>query len=517
MRRLLPALLVLTLAGCPSPPPPPVAAPAEGEPAGGEVVEAHPRGAEGELSELMAELLAPRLCDGLRDTFMGLPGEGGPDGPEAGRAPVVGRWWIRRCEARVEGGVLRVAIGGPGWSWIDRESNGFRVRQYLRFEGDASFGTSFRVGYDREARIASVWLEPAAGVAAQIVPRGLVQAQATGVFSSLLGGFLDLTGSSASDRARAQAASEGSERLREQLTAGFTLTYDLDAGQIDYVLGALPRGVAPVRPWPNGERPWLENERLRIWPGGLDVLGPLSPSLGEVALDLELEEGGPLVVRRVCDDVLDRFFEEALAGGRPSMPEGEDLHRIERVGEPRRLRIAPASCSATLLLLPAADSRGPTQLRQRLTPLEASALPVPLPAVVTQDAATPVRVQIVLERLVVADETPAGDAWDLLGGRADPYVVIASLGERRELGRSPTSDDQHEVTLNLGVPEPVGRAAFPLRFTVFDDDLTGDVVIGTAELRDLDRVGESLTLPLQAEGSTGGATGSVTVLLRAVD
>src|SRR5687767_5026028 len=50
-----------------------------------------------ELSELLAELLAPRICDQVRGTFIGLPGEISSEGPAAGCDPSVGRWWIREC------------------------------------------------------------------------------------------------------------------------------------------------------------------------------------------------------------------------------------------------------------------------------------------------------------------------------------------------------------------------------------------------------------------------------------
>ena len=321
-RRLRPVGLVLGLlaliAGCADPSEATTVAAAECPPsAGGE------DGTADELSELLAELIAPRICEQVRGAFIGLPGEEGHEGTAAGLDPSVGRWWIRRCDASVDSERLQVAIGGPGWTWLDRESTGFRVRQYLRFEGEATFSASLHVGYDARSRIATVWLRPAPGVAATIEPTGLVQAEATGIFSSMLGGILDITGSSASDRARQQAAEEGSQRLSQKLQTGFTVTFQIDTEQMDFMLGQLARGETPQRPWSDTSgAAWMVNERSAVWPGGMDVIGPIAQDAGVVQLDVELEEGDGATVRRVCAETLHRWLDGAWSGREQGPPRG---------------------------------------------------------------------------------------------------------------------------------------------------------------------------------------------------
>ena len=65
--------------------------------------------------------------------------------------------------------------------WVDREASGFRVRQYLLFEGRAALGADVAVGYDRARRVASLWMRPAAGVTASNVPQGMVSPEPTGI------------------------------------------------------------------------------------------------------------------------------------------------------------------------------------------------------------------------------------------------------------------------------------------------------------------------------------------------
>ena len=65
--------------------------------------------------------------------------------------------------------------------------------------------------------------------------------------------------------------------MRERLAAGFTMTFELDRRQVDFMVGALSRGEVPQRPYgTEGLRgPWQLNQRVQIQPGGLDVIGPI--------------------------------------------------------------------------------------------------------------------------------------------------------------------------------------------------------------------------------------------------
>ena len=477
------------------------------------------QGSADELSELLAEVIAPRICERVIGAFIGLPGEEGHEGPAGGRDASVGRWWIRRCEANVQDGRLHVGFGGPGWTWLDRESTGFRVRQYLRFDASATFTASLHVGYDARSRVASVWLRPQPGVRALIQPTGLVQAEATSVFSSMLGGLLGLTGESASDRARSQAASEGSERLSDRLQAGFTVTYQLDSEQMDFMLGQLARGQTPERPWEQRSTPWLVNERSQIWPGGVDVVGPIPADAGQVALDVELEEGQGAIVRRVCAEPMYAWLDAAWSGGQPQPLNGATVATLNATHSPRTLSLSAMECPTLLVVTPTDSARVPSTLRYRVTShaaREASTGEASPRAAVTPTPARPTAFRLQIRSLVVNPENAEGADWDVLGGDPDPYVVVTSVRSGRELHRTPAIDDSREPRFDQWLPSALPASALPLRLVVYDDDLAGDEVIGVAqlELSHLTHAESDVTLELHAGGPGGQQTGVVHVRIQ---
>lgn len=502
------------------------------ETAGGE------EGTADELSELMSELIAPRICERVTGSFIGMPAEEGHEGTAAGLDPAVGRWWIRRCAAEVDQGRLHVGIAGPGWTWLDRESAGFRVRQYLRFEAEAAFSASLHVGYDSRTRIATVWLRPVPGVQAQVRPTGLVRAEATGIFSSMLGGILDLTGSSASDRAQQQAAEEGSQRLRDKLASGFTVTYQLDNEQMDFMLGQLDRGQTPERPWPTGSSAWLVNERSAIWPGGLDIVGPIPAGAGEMVLDVELEEGDGAVLRQVCASTLHRWLDAAWGGGDPGSPEGQRVADLNGSRAPQSVRFAANECSSLLLITPRERTSLPVMLRYRVAPLfepspdtdggsSGAVARVGDPGGRTTASisgsssidAVPQTVRIQIRSVSVTAENGSGSDWDMFGGDPDPYVVVTSIPQGRQVDRTAVADDSREASFERWLPGALRREDFPLRFVVYDEDVTGDEVIGTADLESSQIRAQSmdLTMDLRSQGRTPRRTGTLRLRLEPVD
>jgi hypothetical protein len=492
-------------------------------------------GTPDEVSQLLAEVLAPRICEQVSGSFIGLPGDDVHEGAAAGLDPSVGRWWIRNCQADVSEGRIRIAISGSGWSWIDRESSGFRVRQYLRFDAAATFAASLHVGYDARTRLATVWLRPAPGVQAQVQPQGLVRAEATEVFSSLLGGLLDLTGSSADDRARQQAADEGSQRLSQRLQTGFTVTYNIDSEQMDFMLGQLERGQTPQRPWPGTEVPWLVNARSAVWPAGMDVVGPIPANSGAASLDLELEEGEGAVVRRVCADELARWLDAAWNGGtRVSIP-GSTVVELRTPRAPQTLQLAPMECRSVLVIVPRQQATLPAMVRYRVTPLAGgqgtaqvgalaydgtgNVIPraeVGIPNLPQVNQGPAVRFEV--RSLSVAAQTAGGNSWDVVGGEPDPYVVIHSIPGRREIGRTVAADDARDVRFDHALPGALRASDFPLRVVVYDEDVTSDELIGTADVEAsaLRPTAIDLVLQLRSDGDRPVQTGTLRVRLAPV-
>ncbi len=508
-------------------------APAPTVPSGGQVGLAGDAGGapEGdvpdeELRALVTDVIAPQLCPRLVGAFVGLPGDETAEGAAAGELPSAGRWWVRQCEAAVVDGRLAFRIAGPGFTWVEQESHGFRVRQYVLFEAEASLTTELSLAYDPEARIASLWMAPIGEVMATITPRGALTAEATSFFSRVVGGILELTSANADARARAEAERVGSEQLRARLGAGFTMTLALDRQQVDFMVGALPRGVTPARPYPDEPGvPWILNQRSRIERGGVDIVGPIPPSAEALLLDFELEEGDGVVVRTACEepvhDYLDARYRETAPATTPAPPPGSDLFTAATVGERRRVELPPSSCARLLLIAPRTPSEGPNRMRYRVLPRVTSASsagaaagagPSSVGASASASGTPGVRFRIGMTGVTVSEENAAGHDWDVVGGGPDVFVVVYSVPSRRELDRSPVAADTSEVRLRRFLPGVYSpEEHLPLRFVVMDSDATSDELIGTVELdaSELPPSAREIALPIVSEGAAAVQTGTL--------
>lgn len=482
------------------------------EPGGGSHISG---GDTDEVTALLAQTLTPRLCPTVLGTFVGLPGEGTAEGPAAGALASAGRWWIRQCTATVVEGRVQLSLAGNGWLWVDRETQGFRVRQYLLFDASASFEAALSVGYDRASHIASLWMTPRQGVTANITPRGTVSASPTGFFSRLLGGVASVTGTSVDDRARQQAGELGSRQLRERLGVGFTMTVALDTQQIDFMVGALHRGEVPQRPFTEAtSTPWLVNQRSKIWPGGLDVVGPFETSstagASRLGLDIALEEGDGAVVSVVCADALSRYLDARFRSpdSAVSAPTGRTVitlapnQGVQHVDLQNGGTDNENGCRLAMLIAPRSADGVAVQLRYRVMNSRVN----------TQTTAVSRRVRINVVGASVRATNAQGRAWDVIGGEADLTVVTSSIPLRREIDRSPVVADRNEARWNRWLPgawEP-GRD-LPLRFSVFDDDTTGLEAIGSADLEAgaLPDGGGEIVLPLRSAGAVPIQTGTL--------
>lgn len=475
---------------------------------------------------MLVDLITPQLCARLIGSYIGLPGETAVVGAAAGAEPSVGRWWIRRCEAHANDGVLQLSMGGMGWTFVDQESSGFRVRQYLRFDAEAQLNASMEVGYDSRKKVASLWMRPGDSVVAQVTPRGLVSANATGVLSSIAGGLLSLAGDSADNRARALAQEQGSTQLRERLGAGFTLTFDVERQQLDFMVGALERGQTPQRPYPNAEgQAWQVNQRSRVWPGGLDVVGPIDPAAGVQQLDVQIEDGEQAVIRSVCAADLERYLDASFQGVQSATPQGREIARLSRVGASSRVALDPGPCPSVLLLSTTETSDLPVRLRYRVgTPTPDQPAETGTDADgngVTRSASTPApprQVRLQIAGVNVRGTNAAGHAWDLLGGEADVFVRVTSLGQGHEVLRTSTQEDRNDVAFDQWLPGAFRADSFPLRFSIYDKDVTVDELIGSVELAASTALqgGRELVLEIHTQDATPVRVGTLRLRLEAV-
>jgi hypothetical protein len=156
------------------------------------------------------------------------------------------------------------------------------------------------------------------------------------------------------------------------------------------------------------------------------------------------------------------------------------------------------------------------QLRYRVTPIEAVPETTAVVTVGNSDVPAPLgSVRVEIGSASIAAHAADGSAWDTVGGEPDPYVVVSARG--RELDRSAPVSDTREVRLNRVLPA-VRLTDFPIRFVVYDEDVTTDDVIGVADVQasSLSPSAVDLLLDLRSEGQSPVQTGTLRVRMTPV-
>ncbi|MCC7540030.1 MAG: hypothetical protein IT379_27675 [Deltaproteobacteria bacterium] len=269
------------------------------------------------IRALLLDVAAANLCEQIEGTFLALPDQNGPSGVASASAPSGGRLWIEQCAAEsTDEGQLDLQLRGRGWSWADQSSGGFisfSVQQYVRFAAGIRFLGVADIGYARDRRLVSVWLAPQPGTlpGVSLQMHGNISASPDTVLAAIAGVFIDTSAA-----AREQAQTQGAEQFQQRLARGFTMTVDLCSGQQDRILGAVGLGQAAERPFPPDGRRWLDNQRVNLRNGGIDVAGPFRTDDGPVRIEVVVESGGPVLVSTPCASdmgpVLDAYFQDQV-------------------------------------------------------------------------------------------------------------------------------------------------------------------------------------------------------------
>lgn len=374
----LASLAALALgAGCagstprPAPPPPPAPARAAAT--------------DAELARLLLGAGEHHACEALRGMFFPLLPPDAPRGPEVGRAPVTGRWWIRECEARREGDALRVRLVGPLWQWTAQEQQGFRLRQYVHLAADVTVRGRVDLAYDADRGLATLWFSPVRRPDARVRVLGDVDPRAASFLTRagnvLTLGLLDEV---ADERAEAEAGPTGARQMEGQLGVGVTVVLDVPRGQQYVVPVPLAEGARPEVPLPTEAR-WVVNETQAFYPGGLGfhVSGPHPRALA-AHLDVQVQRGDGVRYRAVCEDDARRAFEPLAAGRAPELPQALPGQEGEVRGEALATRaLAVPGCRWYLVTAPVGDehTRAAVRLRARAAgALEEAPLPDAAPA-----------------------------------------------------------------------------------------------------------------------------------------
>lgn len=300
------------------------------------------------------------VCRAIVDQFVALPA--GLDRHPAGSAPSLGRWWVRSCVTEARGAELRVSLEGPGWYWVDREDDSFRVRQHVHFRAHADLVGRFRPGVAWRQGVVSLWFEPKKADV-QVEPLGEIEPTTDNVVLGVLQQLaMPLPRWNVGAQAARRFEHEASERFAHALERGYTLTYDVEHAQPDFSLDLLKPGELPLRPFDDG-RAWLANERLMLVAGAPHVLGPFEAA-DDLALDVRLRKGPGFAYRAVCAPDLKRAFEVAEQGHAGSVPMTEivDTGQVH-ASESTRLHVP--DCGFYLVISALADSVTEADVRLR--------------------------------------------------------------------------------------------------------------------------------------------------------
>jgi hypothetical protein len=415
---------------------------------------------------LVLDLASREACSRLRNKWIGLPAaEQGVSGAEQGLAVLSGRWFLRECTQDIVGQSLRLRIAGPGWQWVDEEQSGFHVRQYVYFAASVDLQAALDVAYDGRTGIASMWLTPVERVGAKVDALGTINAHPESLFASIGGAVGPVVGLDPDDIAQARAGMVGAEQMRLRLTGGATLTYDTRVGQLDFIVGQLPNGVAPQRPFAASEK-WLMNERQGLYPGGFQIAGSFEPT-SEALLDVVVEQGPGVAYRPVCAPDAQQALDTAISGGSSNAARGAESLWVP-AGSRYQARLLPPPCPWALVTSATAGSAAvAVQLRSVGAP----------PLSFTGGA---IWAQLTLLRFKFNAHSAEGKPWDPFGGAPDPEIWIGT--ERGHVVFVPKMQNTFEAQPMARAPLVEVTATRPLQIGATESDAAVDDPMGIAEI-----------------------------------
>jgi hypothetical protein len=187
--------------------------------------------------------------------------------------PAVGRFYTRRCEAKIiddeTNKSFLVQFAGSGYAWTNLTLRiGFDAAGVVEYSPDFLLDGSTMYVYFRPKHVASTSFQSAM---VESAGANLAMAMAPG-------GFADKF---------------GTELVSDQLSRGFTVLRDGD-GQVDFGLGVIDKGKRPFHPYEvhGGDKLVLVNERVEVHGGQREFLGPLVVDNDSRALFLTLDVDG---------------------------------------------------------------------------------------------------------------------------------------------------------------------------------------------------------------------------------
>lgn len=322
------------------------------------------------LRRLMLQAGESKLCQQVQGKLLPLTGSEAVAGPRAGKEPALGRLWVDRCEAETGATGLRLKLAGKGWTWVDERRQGplgssFEVKGYLRFEVETEMNGVVDLGFAESEKVLSVWYTPRGTPMTRMKLIGSIPVSPATGWSGIIGTVGQMLSGPLDEQARPVVLRYGAAMISQRLSRGVTVTSDLCTGQIDTLMAALSDGQVPERPYSDDGQPWIENQRLRLHPGGVDIAGAWETGEEGLYVDVEVEAGSPVIVRALCRADGERVL-QAYLRGTPAPIVTELLQRQLSMGHRARLTIPEQPCEVMLLFTPSPREQAATTLRYRV-------------------------------------------------------------------------------------------------------------------------------------------------------
>jgi hypothetical protein len=313
-----------------------------------------------EVHMLVTDIAAHLICDRIDGAFI-------PLGSEQGR-PASGHLWVRGCVARRqreaagrEGERLSVVLDTRAWRWVKREASQlgatFALDQYVTIDTRIELEGVLDVAYNRDRRIARIWLSPsrAPEVSARVI--GDLDVDAKGLWSEIVGGLASIFGASPSHQAGAKAEEQARGEMEGQLQEGISIAMDLCTRAEHVGLGKPEEGALPPPPVPVSSATYVAAQLVELHPDGLAAVGPFRTVNGGVKVQVRARDGGAVHAELVCDNEGTRILRSYFDGGLRALPRRKPLD--DATLEPGHEAILETGNACTPMLL--ARPSGPTE------------------------------------------------------------------------------------------------------------------------------------------------------------
>jgi len=254
------------------------------------------------LQSLALDALGHHGCEALLGRVLSL---------EGGEARSSGRVWIRKCTADRAPGSVHASASAVGWQWVDTQTGGFDVREYVYFT--ATIDVVVTAVVEAEGGAPIVRIRPIAPAKVDVRDIGRVSARPVSPATTLLGIAGGLFGYGSNALATNAMRGRVEELVKERLSLGARQS-----------LRALLGGDTEPAPW-------LEEVQV-LHEGGALLSGPFEPDqASELRFDIAAGSDGVLA-RQVCQDEAASVVDAIVAGAPPRLPPPRDVRTLRGRG-----------------------------------------------------------------------------------------------------------------------------------------------------------------------------------------